>query len=79
MNILEYSKMILLKVSFDKELLKKELRKAIRNISLEDRPALLEWFRRELLEKMPSNNFEHATVQPVLPSHHPAAGKKPIF
>lgn len=51
MNMFEYSKLILSKVSFDAELLEKELGKAIRNISHDEKPVLLEWCRTELGEK----------------------------
>lgn len=43
MNTLEYHEMILDKVSFDEELLKKELEKAIRNVTCSDEKALLDW------------------------------------
>lgn len=49
--MLEYSKNILNKVSFDEELLEKELGKALRNTSPDEGPALLEWCRKELGEK----------------------------
>jgi len=51
MTILEYHKMILDKVSFDEELLKKELEKAIRSVSCNEEQDLLEWCRQNLGEE----------------------------
>lgn len=51
MNTLEYHKMILDKVSFNEELLKKELGKAIRNINCNEEQALLKWCQENLGEK----------------------------
>ena len=51
MNTLEYHEMILDKVSFDEELLKKELEKAIRNVTCSDEKALLDWCRENLGEE----------------------------
>lgn len=45
MTVLEYSKMILEKVSFDKKLFRKELRKALRWISKEEVRSLILWCR----------------------------------
>lgn len=45
MTILEYSKMILEKVSFDTRLFKKELRKAMRWVSKEEMRHLILWCR----------------------------------
>lgn len=51
MEMFEYSKLILSKVSFDAGLLEKELGKAIRNITRDEEPILLEWCVKELDEK----------------------------
>lgn len=51
MTTLEYHEMILDKVSFDEELLKKELEKAIPNVTCSDKKALLEWCRENLGEE----------------------------
>jgi len=51
MNTLEYHKMILDKVSFNEELLKKELGKAIRRINCNEEQTLLKWCRENLGEK----------------------------
>lgn len=51
MNMLEYSKIILSKVSFDEALLQKEFEKAIRNITIEEQPALREWCGKQLGKK----------------------------
>ena len=48
METLEYHETILKKVSFDEELLKIELKKAVRNITCSEQPALLEWCGKEL-------------------------------
>jgi hypothetical protein len=51
MNSLEYYETILIKVSFDESLLRKELRKAVRDLQCKDEPALLDWCREELGQK----------------------------
>ena len=43
MNMLEYSKMILEKVSFDRRLFEKELKKALRQLVGKDREELAMW------------------------------------
>jgi len=48
METLEYHETILKKVSFDEELLKIELKKAVRNTTCSEQPALLEWCGKEL-------------------------------
>ena len=48
METLEYHETILKKVSFDEELLKIELKKAVRNTACSKQPALLEWCGKEL-------------------------------
>ncbi|HEA23701.1 hypothetical protein LCGC14_1457350 [marine sediment metagenome] len=48
METLEYHETILKKVSFDEELLRMELKKAVRNTTCSEQPALLEWCGREL-------------------------------
>ena len=48
METLEYHETILKKVSFDEELLKIELKKAVRNTTCSQQPALLEWCGKEL-------------------------------
>ncbi len=45
MTMLEYTKMILEKVSFDSKLLKKELKKSLRYISKEEYRHLKEWYK----------------------------------
>jgi hypothetical protein len=45
LTILEYSKVILAKISFDKRLFKKEYRKAFRYLDKDDRAALKHWVR----------------------------------
>lgn len=44
-SMLEYAKDILSKISFDKKLFRKELRKAFRNLDDEDRKELITWVR----------------------------------
>lgn len=44
-SMLEYSKMILSKMSFDKRLFKKELRKAFRYLNGDERRELIQWVR----------------------------------
>tara|TARA_R110002167_G_C12409127_1_gene627738 strand:- start:151 stop:363 length:213 start_codon:yes stop_codon:yes gene_type:complete len=48
MKIHEYHEVVLKKVSFNDELLKKELEKAIRYTTCSEQPALLAWCGREL-------------------------------
>jgi hypothetical protein len=43
MNMLEYSKIILEKVSFDRKLFEKELKKALRQLVGKDREELTQW------------------------------------
>ena len=47
MTLLEYSKIILEKVSFDKKLFKKELRKALRWMPKEEMKDLVHWCREK--------------------------------
>ena len=51
MKTLEYHETILKKVSFDKRLLRIELKKAVRNTICSEQPALLEWCREHLGEE----------------------------
>lgn len=51
MKTLEYHETILKKVSFDKRLLKMELKKAVRNTTSFEQPALLEWCEEHLGEE----------------------------
>jgi hypothetical protein len=48
MKTLEYHETILKKVSFNEELLQIELKKAVRNTTCSELPALLEWCGNEL-------------------------------
>lgn len=45
MNWLEYSKMILQKVSFSRELFRKELRKSLKKLDMNQRNELILWCR----------------------------------
>jgi hypothetical protein len=45
--MLEYSKLILSKMTFDRKLFKKELRKAFRYLDREERKQLIIWVRSE--------------------------------
>ncbi len=47
LTMLEYSKVILAKISFDKRLFKKEYRKAFRYLDKDDRAALKHWVRAQ--------------------------------
>ncbi|MDF0716639.1 hypothetical protein PY092_10805 [Muricauda sp. 334s03] len=51
MKTLEYHETILKKVSFDKRLLKMELKKAVRNTTCSEQPVLLEWCGEHLGEE----------------------------
>jgi hypothetical protein len=44
-SMLEYSKLILSKMTFDKKLFKKEFRKAFRYLDREERRQLIHWIR----------------------------------
>lgn len=44
-SMLEYAQVVLSKISFDKKLFHKELRKAFRNLDDEDRKKLVRWIR----------------------------------
>jgi hypothetical protein len=46
-SMLEYSKIILSKISFDKKLFRKEYKKAFRYLDKSERAALKNWVRRE--------------------------------
>jgi hypothetical protein len=46
-SMLEYSKLILSKMTFDKRLFKKEFRKAFRYLNREERRLLIIWVRSE--------------------------------
>ena len=48
METLEYHETILKKVSFNEELLKMELKKAVRNTTCSQQPTLLKWCGKEL-------------------------------
>ncbi len=48
METLEYHEKVLKKVSFDEELLKLELKKAVRNTICSEQLVLLEWCGKEL-------------------------------
>jgi len=50
-NMLEYSKVILDKVSFDPQLFRKELRKALRFVSRDEAIELIRWVRSSLTNK----------------------------
>ncbi len=47
LSMLEYSKIILLKISFDRKLFMKEYKKAFRHLSIHERIALRQWVRNE--------------------------------
>ena len=47
LSMLEYSKVILSKISFDEKLFRKEYRKAFRYLDDNDRDALKSWVRAE--------------------------------
>jgi hypothetical protein len=47
LSMLEYSKIILSKISFDKKLFRKEYKKAFRYLGSNDRIALMHWVRAE--------------------------------
>lgn len=47
MTMLEYSKMILEKVSFEPRIFKKELRKALRQSTKDEYQQLMEWCRKK--------------------------------
>jgi hypothetical protein len=47
LSMLEYSKIILSKISFDKKLFRKEYKKAFRYLGSNDRIALKHWVRAE--------------------------------
>lgn len=47
MTMLEYSKMILEKVSFEPRIFKKELRKALRQSTKDEYRQLMEWCRKK--------------------------------
>jgi hypothetical protein len=44
-SMLEYSKLVLSKMTFDKKLFRKEVRKAFRYLNVEERRQLIEWVR----------------------------------
>lgn len=47
LSMLEYSKVILSKISFDKRLFRKEYKKAFRYLDHDDRTALKHWVRAQ--------------------------------
>jgi hypothetical protein len=47
LSMLEYSKVILSKISFDKKLFRKEYKKAFRYLDKDDRVALKHWVRAQ--------------------------------
>lgn len=47
LSMLEYTKIILSKISFDKTLFKKEYKKAFRYLDMNERTALEQWVRAE--------------------------------
>ncbi len=51
MTLLEFSKMILEKVSFEPRIFKKEFRKALRRISVEESIHLKEWCKEKFKKK----------------------------
>lgn len=51
-TMLEYLKVILRKVSFDKRLFRKEYRKSLRMLGADDARALRQWIRMERMQKM---------------------------
>lgn len=47
LSMLEYSKIILSKISFDRRLFRKEYKKAFRYLDVDERIALKQWVRSE--------------------------------
>jgi hypothetical protein len=50
-SMLDYCKLILSKVSFDKRLLRKEYRKSITILDISERYHLKQWLRKEILRQ----------------------------
>lgn len=50
-SMLDYCKLILSKVSFDKRLLRKEYRKSMMWLSIHEQYHLRQWFRKEILRE----------------------------
>lgn len=59
-SMLEYSKLILAKVSFHPELLKKEYRKAITHLTKEEAKELSEWLKANFLHPNQTPQFGFA-------------------
>lgn len=51
MSMLDYCKLILSKVSFDKRLLRKEYRKSMRWLTVPERYHLRQWLRKEIFQE----------------------------
>lgn len=47
LSMLEYSKVILAKISFDRKLFRKEYRKAVKQLDTHERATLKEWVRSQ--------------------------------
>jgi hypothetical protein len=50
-SMLDYCKLILAKVSFDKRLLRKEYRKSMSLLNITERYHLKQWLRKEILRQ----------------------------
>jgi hypothetical protein len=61
MNMLEYTKLILQKVSFDKKLFEKELSKSIQWLDNEEAHALKEWLMKKFSQEY--EDIIHSTFQ----------------
>ena len=60
LSMLEYSKLILKKISFDKRLFRKEYKKAFKYLNSHDRTALKHWVRTEWSRLM--NGHDHSQI-----------------
>ncbi len=63
LSMLEYSKIILSKISFDRRLFRKEYKKAFRSLDSHERIALKQWVRTEwsvLFNSSKSDIFKHS-------------------
>ncbi len=62
LSMLEYSKIILSKISFDKRLFRKEYKKAFRSLDSNERTALKQWVRAEwnILFTFEKRSFKHS-------------------
>jgi len=65
LSMLEYSKIILSKISFDKRLFRKEYKKAFRSLDSHERIALKQWVRAEwnVLFNSSKNNVFQAQLR----------------